>query len=199
MRIFLLGSSGFHTRVGSPSTLAAVGIGPVLVICLSSVPVAASGAGAGAGELLAAGGVSKLMTVGCISAGLVSAGAGTGLGAGLGSAAGAAAGAATGAGVTTGAAAAGAGAGAWAVCFVAAGGVMNDEAAGAFSHVVVCTGSSAGAGCWGATGRGRYGISGTGSVSSTQPVSPAVTTPVKQIVSLRAKLIMVKVFCLPSL
>ena len=195
MRIFLLGSSGFHTRVGSPSTLAAVGIGPVLVICLRSVPVAASGAdaGAGAGVLPAAGGVLRLMTVGSISAGWdsVGAGAGAGIGAGVGTGAGATAG--------VGAVATGAGVGAWSVGFAAAGGVMNDEADGAFSHVVVCTGSGAGVGCWGTTGRGRYGISGTGSVSSTQPVSPAVITPVKHVVSLRAKLIMVKVFCLPSL
>ena len=192
MRIFLLGSSGFHTRVGSPSTLAAVGMGPLLVICLRSVPVAASGAdaGAGAGVLPAAGGVLRLMTVGSTSAGWdsVGAGAGAGIGADVG----------TRAGATAGVGATATGASAWSVGF-AAGEVMNDEAVGAFSHVVVCTGSGAEAGCWGTTGRGRYGISGTGFVLSTQPVSPAAITPVKHVVSLRAKLIMVKVFCLPSL
>lgn len=54
MRIFLFGSKGFHTRVGSPSTRAAVGMGPVLVICLRSAEgfddVVGAGAVVGEGE-----------------------------------------------------------------------------------------------------------------------------------------------------
>ena len=69
IRIFLLGSSGFQTRVGSPSTLAAVGMGPVLVICLRSVLGVETGTGAGAGALPVADGVFILITVGSGSAG----------------------------------------------------------------------------------------------------------------------------------
>ncbi len=164
MRIFLLGSKGFHTRVGSPSTLAAVGMGPVLVICLSSVAGALGVAGAdeAAGADGAAGGVStagdgRLMTVGCTGC---STGAGAGAGAGVGVDAGGAVGgfgAAETVGVTRGVGVAvGTASGPFAGAFGGAGAevVMYGEGAAVSSQVVVCTGSSC-LGCFfGGTARG---------------------------------------------
>lgn len=154
MRIFLLGSSGFQTRVGSPSTLAAVGMGPVLVICLRSV----LGADGVVGVVAAGGcwGGVKLMTVGCTfcAVGWTSAGTGVVTGAGTGAGVTVVAGFGTGWGAITGA---GAGAAAGGGEVGAAGAEMKEEAAGACSHVVVCTGcSSVGAGCGGA-GASRRG------------------------------------------
>ena len=181
MRIFLLGSKGFHTRVGSPSTCTAVGMGPVFVMSLGSVATGAGVLAAGSG-VCACVGVER-ETTGGIIVGAV----GSGAGAGSGEGAGAGAGVITGAGISVGCVfSCGAGAGAVAAGaegFVGAvaGAEMNDDGVGAFSQLVVCTGSSCGVSA-GATGRGLYGISGTGSVSSTQELNPPHTSSVTPIV-----------------
>lgn len=152
MRIFLLGSSGFHTRVGSPSTRAAVGIGPVFVMSLGSVAGAVFAAGAG---VSVGGGVASDTTGGMIvgaagsgagAVGVVEVGAtGSGIGAAGCSFFGAGAGSVPVMGFT--------GAGVAAVVAADVGAEMNPDGVGAASQLVVCTGSSCG-GSTAVTGRG---------------------------------------------
>ncbi len=65
MRIVLVGSSGLYTRMGSPSTRVATGMGPVFVMRRGSVAALAAPSGAG----VVVGGVTVVTTVGVTVAG----------------------------------------------------------------------------------------------------------------------------------
>ncbi len=93
MRMVLLESNGLYTRVGSPGTGVATGMGPVLVMLLGSLDtlaaaaglgadVATLGAGTGAGGLAATAGLGLTglsFTCGWVMAVLGLAGAGAGM------------------------------------------------------------------------------------------------------------------------
>ncbi len=65
MRMVLVGSSGLYTRMGSPSTRVATGMGPVFVMRRGSVAALAAPSGAGP----EVGGVTVVTTVGVTVAG----------------------------------------------------------------------------------------------------------------------------------
>ena len=61
MRMVLVGSSGLYTRMGSPSTRVATGMGPVLVMSLGSVGVDAGAEGVGGVTVLTTGGCTAVV------------------------------------------------------------------------------------------------------------------------------------------